>query len=106
MKSTGSFVQHKEVEPNVIARSLDTKPSFFFENRNLVAAVGVPEIEEQVVGGVVLDRGVVHPRGQRKPQQRADSFGHLAVSQIRRDGKVSITYHRYCASRLPQERYG
>ena len=106
MKRSGGFVEAIQVQANVIARGLDAKPSLLFEDRNLVAAVGMPEIEEQVVGGVVLDRRLVHRRGQRKVQQRADLLGHLAVSQVRRNGKVPISDHRWRGSRLPQERDG
>src|ERR1035438_6446915 len=99
-------MQRKEVEQEAVANGFYAKPSLLFENRNLVAAVRVPEIEKQIVSGVMLDGRAVHRGGQRKAQQRADELGHLAVSQVRRDGKSPITDDRYRARGLPQERDG
>jgi hypothetical protein len=63
----------------------------------------MPEIEEQIIGGIVLDGSAVHGRCQRKPQQETDSLGHLAICQVRRNSEASIAHHGHLPRGLPQE---
>jgi hypothetical protein len=54
MEPSSPCVEDVEVCREAVASRFDAKPALLFENGDSLAAVGVAEIEQQVVGGVML----------------------------------------------------
>jgi hypothetical protein len=49
MERSGSSVESIEVDPKAVANRFDPKPALIFKNGDLVAAVGIVEIEMQLL---------------------------------------------------------